>query len=56
LRSVNVLADLLDAAGRMLDVALGIADLPADGELIVLMRGPESFEPRDLGFEARLLH
>src|SRR5690606_34721693 len=37
-------------------IALGVADLPADGELVVLVRRPEPFEPRDVGLEPRLLH
>jgi hypothetical protein len=52
----EVLADLTDPPGRIFDIALGIADLAADGELVVLMRGAQPFEPGDVGFEPRLLH
>lgn len=37
----KILADLADAAGRVFDVMLSIADLPANGELVVLVRGAE---------------
>jgi hypothetical protein len=44
----EVLADLTYPARRVFDVALGIAYLPANGELVVVMRRPKPFEPRDL--------
>ena len=55
-QALKVLADLGDAACRIFDVALGIAGLPADGELIVLMGKAQAFEPGNIGFKARLLH
>ncbi len=41
---------------EMLDIALGIADLPTHGMLIVDMGGAKPFEPGDIGFKPRLLH
>ncbi|TDR29114.1 hypothetical protein DES43_14913 [Aquamicrobium defluvii] len=53
---VDVLPDLANAACRIFDIALGVADLPANGELIILMCGAQSLEPGNIGFEPCLLH
>ena len=52
----NVLTDLTDTARRQLDLTFGIADLPANGVLIVDMGGAQAVEAGDLGFQPCLLH
>ena len=47
----EILPDLADPPRRIFDIPLGIADLPAAGELIVLMRKAQPFEPGDIGFK-----
>lgn len=54
--SVEILADVYDAASRIFDVALGIAKLATDRELVVLMGEAQSFEPGDIGFKTGLVH
>ena len=52
----DILADLCDAARRLLDVALGIAHLATDGELVIAVSRLQAFQPGDVGLEPRLLH
>ena len=51
-----LVADLGDPPRIVLDVALGIADLAANRELIVAMRGAQTLKPGDVGFQSRLQH
>lgn len=52
----DILADIRDAAGRDLDLALRIAHLPADRILVVVVGGAQPLQPGDIGLQSRLLH
>ncbi|MBW9075582.1 GGDEF domain-containing protein [Agrobacterium deltaense] len=46
-----VLADFVDAPRGGRDLALGVMQLPANGEEIVVMGGAQPFQSRDIGFK-----
>ena len=55
-QAFDILPDFTDAAGRRIDLALGIADLPPDGKKIVVMGGAQTLQVRNIGLQPGLQH
>ncbi|MCB1461387.1 MAG: hypothetical protein KDJ90_02910, partial [Nitratireductor sp.] len=54
-QNLDILADFSNPPRAELDIALGVAKLPANGVLIVDMSGAQPLQPGDVGFKPSLL-